>query len=44
MPGSLWVQLLPLEEEDIAPISNLMEEYRDLPMDLSDASLVRVAE
>lgn len=48
---SLWeifetgtVQLLPLEEEDIAPIKNLMEKYRDLPMDLADAALVRVAE
>jgi predicted nucleic acid-binding protein len=38
------VQLLPLEEEDIAPIKNLMEKYRDLPMDLADAALVRVAE
>lgn len=38
------VQLLPLEEEDIVPIKNLMEKYRDLPMDLADAALVRVAE
>jgi predicted nucleic acid-binding protein len=38
------VQLLPLEEEDITPIKNLMEKYRDLPMDLADAALVRVAE
>jgi predicted nucleic acid-binding protein len=38
------VQLLPLEDEDIVPIKNLMEKYRDLPMDLADAALVRVAE
>ena len=38
------VQLLPLEQEDITPIKNLMEKYRDLPMDLADAALVRVAE
>jgi predicted nucleic acid-binding protein len=38
------VQLLPLEAEDIVPIKNLMEKYRDLPMDLADAALVRVAE
>lgn len=38
------VQFLPLEEEDITPIKNLMEKYRDLPMDLADAALVRVAE
>lgn len=38
------VQLLPLGKEDIAPIKNLMEKYRDLPMDLADAALVRVAE
>jgi predicted nucleic acid-binding protein len=38
------VQLLPLGEEDIPPIKNLMEKYRDLPMDLADAALVRIAE
>jgi hypothetical protein len=38
------VQLLPLGKGDIAPIKNLMEKYRDLPMDLADAALVRVAE
>ena len=36
--------LLPLGEEDIPPIKNLMEKYSDLPMDLADAALVRVAE
>ena len=38
------MQLLPLGKEDIAPIKNLMKKYRDLPMDLADAALVRVAE
>jgi uncharacterized protein len=38
------VALLPLGEEDIPPIKNLMEKYSDLPMDLADAALVRVAE
>jgi uncharacterized protein len=48
---SLWeifetgaVQLLPLDESDIPPLKSLMEKYRDLPMDLADAALVRVAE
>ena len=48
---SLWeifetgaVQLLPLDESDIPPMKGLMEKYRDLPMDLADAALVRVAE
>jgi uncharacterized protein len=38
------VRLLPLDESDIPPMKNLMEKYRDLPMDLADAALVRVAE
>jgi predicted nucleic acid-binding protein len=38
------VQLLPLDESDIPPMKNLMEKYRDLPMDMADAALVRVAE
>jgi predicted nucleic acid-binding protein len=38
------IQLLPLEQADIAPMKGLMEKYRDLPMDLADAALVRVAE
>lgn len=38
------VQLLPLDEADIPPMKSLMEKYRDLPMDMADAALVRVAE
>jgi hypothetical protein len=38
------IHLLPLDQADIAPIKGLMEKYRDLPMDLADAALVRVAE
>jgi predicted nucleic acid-binding protein len=38
------VQLLPLGSDDIPQIKTLMEKYRDLPMDLADATLVRVAE
>jgi len=38
------VQLLPLGSDDIPQMKALMEKYRDLPMDLADAALVRVAE
>ncbi len=38
------VQLLPLGSDDIPQMKTLMEKYRDLPMDLADAALVRVAE
>lgn len=38
------VRLLPLDETDMADIKRLMEKYRDLPMDVADAALVRVAE
>jgi uncharacterized protein len=38
------VQLLPLGSDDIPQLKTLMEKYRDLPMDLADAALVRVAE
>jgi uncharacterized protein len=38
------VELLPLHDEDIPRLKSLMEKYRDLPMDLADAALVRVAE
>jgi predicted nucleic acid-binding protein len=38
------VRLLPLEQEDAARLQELMARYRDLPMDLADAALVRVAE
>lgn len=36
--------LLPLEAPDLPRMRELMEKYRDLPMDLADAALVRVAE
>jgi hypothetical protein len=38
------IRLLPLDETDVPPMKALMEKYRDLPMDLADAALVRVAE
>ncbi|MBM4264154.1 MAG: PIN domain-containing protein [Deltaproteobacteria bacterium] len=38
------VELLSLGTEDIARMKELMHKYRDLPMDLADAALVRVAE
>jgi predicted nucleic acid-binding protein len=36
--------LASLDEEDAPRMRELMEKYRDLPMDLADAALVRVAE
>ncbi len=36
--------LAPLDEIDAPRMRELMEKYRDLPMDLADAALVRVAE
>ena len=36
--------LAALDERDASRMRELMEKYRDLPMDLADASLVRVAE
>ena len=38
------VRLLSLAEDDLPHLKGLMEKYRDLPMDLADAALVRVAE
>jgi uncharacterized protein len=38
------VRLLTLDESDIPGMKSLMEKYRDLPMDMADAALVRVAE
>ena len=38
------VGLLPLDEDDVPRMTELMAKYRDLPMDLADAALVRVAE
>ena len=36
--------LLPLDHDDAPRLRALMHKYRDLPMDLADAALVRVAE
>jgi predicted nucleic acid-binding protein len=36
--------LAPLDERDAPRMRELMEKHRDLPMDLADAALVRVAE
>ena len=36
--------LAPLDAGDVPRMRELMEKYRDLPMDLADAALVRVAE
>ncbi len=44
MLGSDVVRLLPLDAGDVPRIRELMRKYRDLPMDLADAALVRVAE
>jgi predicted nucleic acid-binding protein len=38
------VEILPLGTNDVARMRELMRKYRDLPMDLADAALVRVAE
>jgi uncharacterized protein len=38
------LRILPVGREDISRVRALMEKYRNLPMDLVDAVLVRVAE
>jgi len=38
------VEILPLGTDDVARMRDLMRKYRDLPMDLAYAALVRVAE
>lgn len=38
------VRILPLDLADVPRMKQLMEKYRDLPMDMADAALVRVAE
>ncbi len=50
-PERLWEQLASgafrladLSEQDVPRMRELMAKYRDLPMDLADAALVRVAE
>jgi len=37
-------EILSLGTDDVARMRELMRKYRDLPMDLADAALVRVAE
>lgn len=44
-----WIEagtigILPLGQEDASRMREMMKKYRDLPMDLADAALVRVAE
>ena len=38
------LKLLPLDASDVSRIKQLMQKYRDLPMDFADAALVRAAE
>ena len=38
------IRILPLGESDCPRMRELMRKYRDLPMDLADAALVRAAE
>ena len=38
------IRLVPLGHEDVGRVQELMAKYRDQPMDLADAALVRVAE
>ena len=38
------LQLLPLDLTDVHRMRELMSKYADLPMDLADAALVRIAE
>ena len=38
------VRLVPLSREDVPRMRELMHKYRNRPMDLADAALVRVAE
>lgn len=38
------IALLQLDQNDAAAMKSLMEKYQDLPMDLADAALVRIAD
>jgi hypothetical protein len=38
------VRLVPLDRDDVSRVKELMARYRDQPMSLADAALVRVAE
>ena len=44
MLESRVLELLPLDDDDVPRMTELMAKYRDLPMDLADAALVRAAE
>ena len=44
MLESRIVEVMPLDEDDVPLMTELMAKYRDLPMDLADAAIVRVAE
>lgn len=44
MLESRIVEVMRLDEDDVPRMTELMAKYRDLPMDLADAALVRVAE
>jgi len=44
MIGRGAVLLLPLGEADVPRMRELMRKYKDRPMDLADAAIVRVAE
>jgi predicted nucleic acid-binding protein len=44
MIESKAIGLFPLDHADVPRICELMRKYRDHPMDLADAALVRVAE
>ena len=44
MIGAGGVEIIPLGIEDLPRMRELMRKYRDQPMDLADAALVRVAE
>jgi hypothetical protein len=38
------LRLVPVDTADVPRMRQLMQKYKDLPMDLADAALVRVAE
>ena len=38
------LHLVPIDTTDVPRMRQLMQQYKDLPMDLADATLVRVAE
>jgi hypothetical protein len=44
MLESRIVEVMPLDEDDVPRMTELMAKYHDLPMDLADAAIVRVAE